>query len=610
MQRIPSAPGVYLMRDKKGRVLYVGKAKNLRARVRAYFRPGGGDERAFVATGLLGRLVGDVETVVVTNEKEALLLENNLIKEHQPRFNVKLTDDKNFLVLSIDPKQTYPRIEVGRRIGSDGKHYFGPYHSATSCRETLRVLNRHFMLRTCTDHVMATRVRPCIQYQIKRCPAPCVFEVPAAEYAEQVNDTALFLKGKKDELARRLGERMQAAATGLEYERAAQIRDQLRAVESTLTRQTVVSRDFLDQDVIGFHRRDDVVEIAVMFVRDGKLLGRRTFRLRNQEIPDAESVRHFVRSYYELGSPIPDEILVPVDFEDREAMGQWLRGMRGKKSEILFPQRGARAKLLELARRNAEASFASKKAGGDQAAALRKLRQRLALKRMPRRVECYDIAHIQGASTVGSMVVFIDGEPATGQYKRFKVKGATNDDFASMYEVLTRRFRRAHEGNPGWEAPDLVVVDGGKGQLSTAVAALTDLGIDLQATDAFDVIGLAKERAVDVDGDMEIPDRVYRMGIKDPISLRSNSTELYLLARVRDEAHRFANTYHRLLRKKGTLRSSLDDVPGIGHKRKVALLKHFGSLKAIRQATEDELAACPGITRKAAQAVKRFTEES
>jgi excinuclease ABC subunit C len=614
LERIPTSPGVYLMKDKKARVIYVGKAKDLRARVRSYFRSSGGDERAFVALGHLGRLVADVETVVVNNEKEALLLENNLIKQHQPRFNVKLTDDKNYLVLRIDPRARFPRVEVVRRIADDGARYFGPYHSATSARETLRLVNRHFQLRTCTDHVLANRVRPCILYQIKRCPAPCVHPVDPRQYGEQVDDVSLFLAGRKDELVPRLRDRMVECSTRLEYERAGQLRDQIQAVEKTLTQQTVVSVDMIDQDVIGLHRVDDVVEVVVLFMRLGKLLGRRAFQLRDQEVPDADVVRDFIRRYYDLGSFVPDEVLIPDDIEDRDALAEWLGEKVGRKVSVLWPQRGAKVKLVELARKNAEASHAARKGKeGDALAALDKLQRRLGLLRPPRRIECFDIAHIQGAATVASMVVFVDGQPAKSEYRTFKVKTATNDDFAAMYEVLSRRFRRAKKtllgiskepGELGWAEPDLLVIDGGKGQLSTALAALHDVGWSFSGDHAFDVVALAKERT-DVTG-ADLPDRVFLRNVKDPQQLRPNSTELFLLARIRDEAHRFANEFHRRLRKKRTLRSALEDVPGVGPKRRRQLLKHFGSVKKIRAATVDEIAAAPGMSRAAAQAVKEF----
>jgi excinuclease ABC subunit C len=605
LSRIPTSPGVYLMKDKKGRVIYVGKAKDLRARVRSYFR--GGDERPFVVLGHLGRLIGDIETVVVNNEKEALLLENNLIKQHQPRFNVKLTDDKNYLVLRIDPRKSWPRVEVGRKIADDDARYFGPYHSATSARETLRLINRHFQLRTCTDHVLAQRTRPCILHQIKRCPAPCVLPVPPEGYHEQVEDACLFLSGRKDELLPRLRERMKEAAGQQAYERAAQLRDQIQAVEKTLIRQTVVSTDLVDQDVVGLHRQGDVVEVAVLFIRAGKLLGRRAFQLKDQELPDPEVVHDFVRGYYDLGTFIPDEVLLPTEIEDQEAFAEWLAGVRGRRVEVRTPQRGAKVKLIELAQKNAEASAAARKGKeGDLQTALDKLQARLGLGRFPRRIECFDIAHIQGAQTVASMVVFEAGEPARQSYRTFKVKSVQNDDFASMYEVLARRFRRARAAIEGidpdeneWAEPDLLVVDGGKGQLGSALAALRDVAWPTTGEHVFDVVALAKD-----------PDRVFLKNIKDPMMLRESSTELFLLARVRDEAHRFANEFHQRQRKKRTIRSQLEEIPGVGPKRRRELLKHFGSLKKIRAASVDDIARAPGMTRIAAEAVKRVLGEA
>jgi excinuclease ABC subunit C len=630
LDRIPAEPGVYLMKDKKGRVVYVGKAASLRQRVRSYFTRSG-DARAFVA--LLGRMLGDIETVVTNNEKEALLLENNLIKQHQPRFNVKLVDDKNYLVLRLDTAARYPRLEVVRRLGSDGARYFGPYHSATSCRQTLQVVNRHFKLRTCSDQVLESRARPCLQYQIKRCDAPCVFDVPVEQYADQVRDVCLFLEGKDSELIARLRARMKDAASQQAYEVAASVRDQITSLEKTLTEQRVVSAEQRDQDVVGFHREGGNVEIAVLYLRQGKLLGRRTFSFVGQEFPDEEIVSSFVSLYYDLGSFVPDEVLLPCSIEDAAVKAEWLRERRaqaaegerrgGRAVEVLAPQRGPRARLVELANKNAASSFASRRdRGRDAEESLARLQERLGLKRLPRRIECFDVSHIQGAATVASMVVFTDGEPDKKEYRHFKVKSVTNDDFAAMYEVLARRFRRsvkqAEAGERRWPLPDLLVVDGGKGQLATALAALRDSGVDLGHA-GIDVVGLAKESvdgrpthnrdgATRKGGDAAThkPDRVFLPRLKDPVPLRPNSAELFVLSRIRDEAHRFAVTFHRSLRGRRTLRSALGDVPGVGAKRQRELLRRFGSVRRVAEATVDELAAAPGMTRTAAEAVHRF----
>jgi excinuclease ABC subunit C len=634
LDRVPTEPGVYLFKDAKGAVIYVGKAKHLRNRVRQYFRPGG-DERFFVAAGFLGRAVADVETIVVSSSKEALLLENHLIKKHQPRFNVKLRDDKQYLVLRlVDPKpaeagaeagadagadepppkrELFPRVEVVRHIRDDGASYFGPYHSATSARETLRTLNRHFQLRTCTDHVLETRGRPCLQYQIKRCSGPCAIAVPPAEYAEQVEDVKMFLGGKSQELVQRLRARMDARAEAEDFENAAVVRDSLAAVERTLARQHVVQDDLIDQDVWGIFREADSVEVAVLFIRAGKLVGRRTFQQKDQELPDAAVIAEHLQQYYATGTLIPDEVVVGVELEDADVLAEWLGSARGRKVRIVEPRRGTRARLIELADKNAAASAASRKSKTeDTEALLAKVARHLHLPRPPRRIECFDIAHIQGTETVAAMVTFVDGAAARSLYRKFKVRTVDNNDFAAMYEVLTRRFKRAggtgagaggDDDDPAWARPDLLVIDGGKGQLAMAVAALTDLGVPLGGETGIEVIGLAKERELEAGS---APDRIYRRNTKDSIALRANSPELYVLARIRDEAHRFANTFHRDRRGKATLRSELDSIPGIGATRRQRLLKHFGSVRAIRQASLEELTRAPGMNRKAAEAVAQY----
>jgi excinuclease ABC subunit C len=627
LDRISTEPGVYLFKDARGAVIYVGKAQSLRTRVRQYFRPGG-DERFFIAAGFFAKAVADVETIVVSSSKEALLLENHLIKKHQPRFNVKLRDDKQYLVLRLtDPKlpavaedgaplsgddgrpavtkrDLFPRVEVVRNIRDDGANYFGPYHSATSARETLRTLNRHFQLRTCTDHVLETRGRPCLQYQIKRCSGPCAIDVPASAYAEQVEDVKMFLSGKNVELVTRLRSRMERRAEREDFEVAAVLRDSIAAVERTLAKQHVVQDDFVDQDVWGLYREADSVEVVVLFVRGGKLVGRRAFHQKDQELPDGIVIGEHVQQYYATGTFIPDEIVVGVEVEDGVVLAEWLSTTRGKKVKLVEPRRGIRARLVELADRNAAASAASRRNKNEDAdAMLQKVADRLGLARLPRRIECFDIAHIQGTETVASMVTFVDGVPARGLYRKFKLRTVDNNDFAAMYEVLTRRFRRTLGDDPAWARPDLLVIDGGKGQLGMAVTALTDMAIPLGGDSGVEVIGLAKERELEAGS---APDRIYRRNVKDSIPLRANSPELFVLARIRDEAHRFANTFHRDRRGKQSLRSELDEIPGIGATRRQRLLKHFGSVRAIRLAPLDELAKAPGMNTKAAQQVVEY----
>ncbi|MEZ4448705.1 MAG: excinuclease ABC subunit UvrC [Nannocystaceae bacterium] len=509
VERLPDAPGVYLMRDRKGELVYVGKAHRLRARVRQYFS--GHDTRTFVP--LLGDLLGDIETVVTANDKEALLLENTLIKEHRPRFNVKLRDDKQYLVLRLDPHARWPRLELVRRVKNDDAHYFGPYHSANSVRHALRVVNRHFKLRTCSDFVLDHRKRPCLQYQIGRCPAPCVYEVDAAAYARQVGDVALFLKGRQKELVAVLRARMEAAAAELDFEVAARLRDQIESIETSLESQRVVSDDGRDQDVIGLHREGGQVEFVVLHVRQGKLLGSRGHSQRGMELPDAEVLHSFLAAYYDDAPMIPDEILLPAALADDDSapLVAWLREQSGRKVTLHVPERGDRRRLVELAQRNAASNFVSRRNRQEDAEeALVQLQGRFGLSRLPRVIECYDISHIQGSDTVASMVVFVDGAPAKERYRSFTIKGMSeglaqghrqNDDFASMEEALGRRLRRgleaAGDDESPWALPDLMVIDGGKGQLGRVLVAMQDLGIEVGAG-GVDVVALAKERRLEL----------------------------------------------------------------------------------------------------------------
>ncbi len=522
VERLPELPGVYVMRDRAGTIVYVGKARRLRARVRQYFN--GTDHRHFVP--FLAGLLGDIETVVTSNDKEALLLENNLIKRHRPRFNVKLRDDKQFLVLRLDPKAKWPRLELVRRMRQDGAHYFGPYHSANSARHTLRVVNRYFKLRTCTDYTLAHRSRPCLQHQIGRCPAPCVYPVEPATYHVQVKNVGLFLDGRHKDLVHALKGQMEAAAAALEFETAARLRDQLTAIETSLEHQQVVDSNALDQDVIGMYREGGQVEFVVLHVRQGKLLGTRSFSARGMELPDAEVLGSFLLAYYDDAPTIPDEVILPTPLveDDEQPLKAWLREDSGRKVAILIPERGDRKKLLGLAQKNAASSFATRRnRQEDSEQALTALRQRLGLSRLPRVIECYDISHIQGSDTVASMVVFVDGVAARKRYRSFKIRGLDglaqgtrqNDDFASMAEVLGRRLRRglAHgagpeagpeiagegpeDGRDGWALPDLIVIDGGKGQLGRVLAMMRDLEIPV-GPGGVDVVSLAKERKVDI----------------------------------------------------------------------------------------------------------------
>ena len=517
LETLPAQPGCYLFKDKKGEVVYVGKAKSLRSRVRSYFQSSSGDERYFIP--LLQRTVGDFETVVTASEKEAAILEDSLIKEHRPRYNVKLRDDKSYLCLRIDVTHEWPRVQPVRRPSADGARYFGPYHSATAARRTLHLVNKHFQLRTCTDQELAARKRPCLQYQIRRCLAPCVYEVDRQWYKDQVRAVGLFLDGRHDELSSELDDRMRAASKQLEFELAATYRDQLRAVEAIRQEQRVVAIKDVDQDVVGFYREGDLVEIAVLFIRSGRVTDTAHFPMRGVELPEEEVIAAFVSQFYGEGGnavAIPSEVLVPVTFDGAAGVGEWLSDRRGKRCEVIAPQRGAKADLLRLAHDNAEHCFREeRRAADDVEERLAQLQKRLRLAVVPHRIECCDISHLGGTDTVGAIVALKDGQPDKKRYRTFRVKTVSQgDDYGAMYEVLARRFRRGRAAEEAqqragtesteseaqaegtrdridWDLPDLFVVDGGRGQLNVALAAARDLGLH-----ELPIVALAKEKTI------------------------------------------------------------------------------------------------------------------
>jgi len=665
---LPVQPGVYLFKDKKGEVVYVGKAKSLRSRVRSYFQSGTSDVRYFIP--ILQRTIGDLDTIVTGSEKEATILENTLIKEHKPRYNVKLRDDKDYIVLRLSLDHTWPRLEVVRARSAvhDGARYFGPYHSATAARRTLHLINKHFQLRTCGDLELAGRRRPCLQYQIKRCPAPCVYEVDKRWYDEQVDAVAKFLDGRHDELSQELAQRMKESSRHMRFELAAVYRDQLRAIDKVREEQRVVTVDRADRDVLGIYREGDLAELALLYVRGGKLADVATFSLRQAEIPDEEIVSAFLAQHYggvrvgekraepsksgegEPGSEkatgtdaalpaekqpeeravvnVPVEILLPCTPEGVAGIEEWLAEQAGHRVELLWPKRGHRAHLLELANENAKHAFAEKRRQSDDVQErLTQLQERLRLPTVPHRIECCDISHLGGGDTVGAVVAMKEGAPDKKRYRTFHVRGVggagSGDDYAAMYEVLARRFRRgravaesqspAHTDEEGpltelqaedardridWELPDLFVVDGGRGQLGVALAAARDLGLH-----ELPIVALAKEKE-NVAGDTMV-DRVYLPGQKNPIALRSHSASLFFLARLRDEAHRFSNRARERLGKTQRFRSELDGIPGIGPATKKALLKHLGTVQAVKGATDDALLAVPGVSTRHLRALRK-----
>jgi excinuclease ABC subunit C len=649
LESLPVSPGCYIFKDKLGAVLYVGKAKSLRSRVRSYFQDSSSDVRAFIP--FLRKLAADLDTIVTLSEKEAAILENNLIKEQKPRFNVKLRDDKEYLSLRLSTEHAWPRLELVRKPKPDNARYFGPYHSATAARRTLHMVEKHFQLRTCSDREIESRKRPCLKYQIKRCPAPCVYDVDPAEYAGQVHAVSLFMDGRHDELTRELKARMRRASENLEFEVAAVCRDQLAAVESIREGQRVVSMTDCDQDVLGLYREGDLVELSVMLVRSGRVIDVASFSNRRVEVPDDEVVAAFLRDHYGDGGSgealIPEEIIVPVLPDGADGVAEWLAERRAalvqgrhKKCELMAPARGPRKALLDMARDNARHAFEEKRrAATDIDERLLKVQERLRLPTLPRRVECCDISHLGGQDTVGAVVHLFNGLPDKKRYRTYRVRSvAEGDDYGAMFEVLGRRFRRGRDAaqaaaatqaaamQPGatqategseasealetpetldasdaadWQLPDLFVVDGGRGQLGVALAAAHDLGLhDLP------ICGLAKEKE-NVLGD-KLVDRVYLPGQKNPIPLRPNSPELFLLARARDEAHRFSNRGRKKVGKKRRLGSELDQVSGIGPKTRVALLKTLGSLAAVQSASDEAILAVPGVSKKHLSALRAW----
>jgi len=593
---LPTQPGVYLLKDRHGRVIYVGKAKSLRARVRSYFR--GGDGRSQIRF-LMSRVAG-VETLVTANDKEALILENNLIKQYKPRYNIRLKDDKTYLSVKVTLGDTWPRVLVTRHIVKDASRYFGPFSSAQAVRSTLDTIRKVFPLRTCTDAVFRNRSRPCLEYQIRRCLGPCCLPVEPGEYERHVRHAMQLLEGKDQEVIGDLRRRMEATAEELRFEEAARLRDQLRAIEETVEPQQVVMHGGGDRDVVGLYREGGFIEVQVLFVRQGKLMGSQSYSLEDWELPDEEVTAAILSQYYQGGRYVPEEVLVPVKLDDAAVREEYLSEHRGRRVRIICPRRGAKVRLLAMAGENARQSFAARRdSEARNEKMLLELQRRLHLRHVPKRIECFDISNTQGTLAVGSMVVFDQGCPDKNSYRRFRVRSVEGaDDFAMMGEVLLRRYHRALKAN---DFPDLLVVDGGKGQLNVAVRVLAELGIA-----QVDALGLAKSRIERAPGEHEIrrkPELLYLPGRKNPVVLPRNSTALFLLERIRDEAHRFAITYHKKLRHKAKLASPLDAIAGLGAARRRALMRRFGSLARLRQARPEELTALRGITETLARRI-------
>jgi excinuclease ABC subunit C len=634
LKNMPDEPGVYLMKDSAGHIIYVGKAVSLKNRVRSYFQKGAKGEK----TELMVRQVADFETIVTHTELEALALESNLIKKHRPRYNIILRDDKNYPYIRFDIKSDYPRLEVVRKLKKDGALYYGPYVPAGGMWETLALIRRTFPIAPCRTEFRPDLPgrRPCIQFQIGRCLGPCTNEADKQQYADVVSQVCLFLEGKDRDLLRILKARMEEASENTEYERAGELRDRIAKIEGAFEKQKIISSRFENQDVIGMAFEGGQADIQTLFIRNGMLLGRKDFFLDDVRGMTREDVLgDFLRQFYAKEMIVPAEVLLPDEIADRETFEAWLAEKRGGKVEAAVPQRGRKRELVQMASDNAAQSLKEhllSRRSKDKI--LMQLQQELGLANLPRRIEAFDISTIQGTESVASMVSFENNLPDKRNYKKFKIKSVTGqDDFASMAEVIRRRYTKAIEEGL---LPDLILIDGGKGQLNAALDVLFELGVLsqpplLQGEDKGeggvrrtlknpsppnpplegegsrppDVIGLAKARSGDEGAEREF-ERVFLPGVEEPVILNPTSATTHLVARVRDEAHRFAITYHRKLREKRAIRSELDDVPGIGEARKKALLRHFGSVEKIRKATREELAVIKGMTNKAAEEVAGY----
>ncbi len=610
---LPDAPGVYLHKNVEGKVIYIGKARNLKNRVRSYFNKDSGHSPF---TRKMVRLIADFETVVTRTEKEALILENNLVKMHKPHFNIRLKDDKRYPYLKLTLNEQFPALLEVRNPKNDKAIYFGPYAGTGKMRQTVSLAKRVFKVRTgalmndrrwggCPWRDTSQPLdKPCLEYHIDRCSGPCVGAVSDEDYAAQSRALKNFLEGRSDDLLKDLEARMGEAATEMKFEEAAKLRDQIEAVKSVVEKQQVVSLQNEDYDALGLYIEAGVASVVVLIVRGGKLLGDQHFFLQNIEGRDeAEVVSVFVRQHYEGPAALPHEVLTPHDLEDAESIEEWLSDKAARRIGVRRPQRGDKVKVLEMAAQNAELALrehlnynATAKAVHD--ALLSDLQKHLKLEAPPRRIECFDISTVQGSFSVGSMVVFTDGKADKKAYRHFTIKhtleitkGTEPNDFEMMREVLRRRLQRAAEGDDKFlPLPDLLMVDGGKGQLSSALTVLQEKNYEMIPT-----VGLAKQHEL-----LFVPDQ------SEPIVLARNSPALHLLQRIRDEAHRFAITHHRKKRGKAQTKSLLDDIPGIGEARRNALLEHFGSLQKIRAASAEEIAAAPGMNRASAEKLQEY----
>ncbi|UCH60439.1 MAG: excinuclease ABC subunit UvrC [Anaerolineales bacterium] len=610
LSALPPKPGCYLMKNADGKVIYVGKAVNLRNRVRSYYHKSANNHPRTIQ---LVRKIADIEWIVVDSELEALILEMNLIKKYRPHYNIRLKDDKRYPYIKVHWADDFPKVTVTRNMTKDGSRYFGPYTGVWAVHQTLDVLRRIFPYLTCDRLITGDDERACLYYDIKLCMAPCIGVIDQASYRQMIDDLCQFLNGRTEPIVNHLKIDMDKAADALLFERAAAIRDQLRAIENVVERQKVISSEYVDSDVIAMARSNGEACVQVFLIRGGKLIGREYFLLEGaEETSDAGVIGEFIKQFYDQAPIVPSQVLLPHEVEEAQIISQWLKQKSGvEKVEILVPHEGQQRELIQMAAENATETLNALKAQWQadrhkQEQALAELQQALGLSAPPNRIECYDISNTQGTSAVGSMVVFEQGVAKKRYYRHFNIKTVSGpDDFASMEEVLTRRFNRwqaakEFSNTPGKKPdmafgllPDLILVDGGKGQLGRAVHVLENFNLQREIP----VAGLAKQN-----------EELFVPGRSNPILLARQSQGLYLVQRIRDEAHRFAITSHRKQRTKKGLASRLDAIPGIGPARRKSLLNHFGSIRDIQQASQDELLAVPGITQSIAQAIKEHLD--
>jgi excinuclease ABC subunit C len=586
LQGLPDRPGVYLYKDAKAQVIYVGKAASLRSRVRSYFQE---SRTPDPKTDALVRHVADLEFIVTDNELEALMLEANLVRRHRPRYNIILRDDKHYPFLKLTTDEEFPRLVVARRVQRDGATYYGPFYPATAMRETLRLTRQLFPLRTCSIKIDGRLERPCVQYYIHRCNAPCTGWETAEGYAKTVRDVAHFLEGKDDDLARALTSEMETAATELKFERAALLRDQIQSLNKVRERQKIISIEQVDQDVIGLVRQGHEACVELFFVRRGRLVGQEAFFFdRVAGSPDGEILSAFLRQFYGKHVAPAPEILLSEEIPDVELVAEWMSGLAKRRVQLTVPQRGPRREFVAMAEQNAALALQHHLLSREnrQQLVLEDLQRGLGLPTLPNRIEGYDISSIQGDEQVGSMVVWENGDMKKDDYKRFRIRTVAGaDDFASLEEMLRRRFRRGLEH--GTPLPDLVLIDGGRGQLNVGLKVLQELGLDY-----LPVASLAKQR-----------EEVYRGESLHPLVLDPTSPALHTLQKIRDEAHRFAITYHKKLRSRRTIQSVLDAIPGVGPTIRTSLLKTLGSARRVRESSVAELASVPKVTPKLAQRI-------